>query len=217
MRLVIDAKSGQWVKATTEWERIIAKATTQAMHDVGRDAVQLGRQAIAGAGFSSRFQQSLKVKFFPSGGKPVLNPVAWIHTTINFADVFEFGAQIPGRPYLWLPLPNVPPGKNGPHMTPREYVDSVGPLVTIRRPNGTPMLGARIGGESPIRRAFKKLSGRKRAAGSTRARVVPLFVAVRQVTIPKKFDVLAQTERAFEELPDLYTKHLEPYIDPNGP
>ncbi len=213
MRIVTKADAGQWLKATTEYERIIATAATKAMRDVGRDAVQKGRASIAAGGFSSKFQRTLKVINKPPSGY-VLNPSAYVHSTINYADIFETGRTITGSPYLWLPLPAVPPGKFREHMTPREYIRNVGKLVFMRRPNGLPMLGRVVARRSASARKFglfpTKGRQRKGATGGA-TETIPMFVAVSSITIPKKFDVHGAIEQAFKGLDDAYKKHLEPY------
>jgi Family of unknown function (DUF6441) len=212
VRIVTKAPAGQWRKATTEYERIIAKAATLAMRDVGKDAVARGRAAIAQAGFSPSFQRTLRVINKPPSGF-VLNPAAYVHSTLNYADVFETGKTITGHPYLWLPLPNVPPTKGRQHMTPSQYVRLVGPLVTIRRPGRLPMLGAVVEtGGKPTRRRLRQ-TFLKGAFGEKRRRTttIPLFIAVSSITIPKKFDVKGAVQKASDELAEFYKKRLEPY------
>jgi hypothetical protein len=214
MRIVTKADAGQWLKATTEYERIMAKAATLAMRDVGKNAVAKGRAAIAQAGFSQSFQRTLRVINKPSSGY-VLNPAAYVHSTLNYADVFETGKTITGHPFLWLPLPNVPPTKGRQHMTPAQYVQNVGPLVTMRRPGGLPMLGARLetGFSRPTLRKLRRTQARRVTIGEARRSftLVPMFVAVSSITIPKKFDVKGAVEAAFGGLDESYKKNLEIY------
>jgi hypothetical protein len=217
VRIVIKADGGQVVKATTEMERIIAKAATQAMRDVGKLAINNGRDIMATAGFSSKFQKSLRVINRPASGY-VLNPSEYVHSTINYSDIFETGKTITGSPFLWLPLPNVPPSADRAHMTPSQYVRQVGPLVTMRRPGHLPMLGAVVEqGGKPTRRRLRQTFlkgafGEKRRATVT----IPLFVGVPSVTIPKKFDLKGAWQDAFDHLDEFYAQRLEPYKDPNG-
>jgi hypothetical protein len=212
VRIVTKADAGQWLKATTQYERIMAKAATQAMRDVGKEAVRKGRESIAAAGFSSKFQRTLRAINRPASGY-VLNPSVYIHTTINYADIFETGKTITGSPFLWLPLPAVPPYQGRPHMTPSQYVRIVGPLVTMRRPGGLPMLGAVVeqGGKPTrgrLRKTFLKTAfGEKRRPTVT----IPLFVGVPSVSIPKKFDVKGAVQDSFDDLDKFYAEHLEAY------
>lgn len=214
MKIVTKADAGQWLKATNAYESIMAKAATLGMRDVGKEAIKKGRDSIAAAGFSSKFQSTLKVINKPASGY-VLNPSAYVHTTINYADVFETGKTITGSPFLWLPLPSVPPIGGRPHMTPKQYIRNVGPLVTMRRPNGLPMLGAVVKGltkAQPFGRFATRARLRKGVGGKgATTQTVPLFVAVPSISIPKKFDVRGAVDEAFREFQDLYIQHLEPY------
>lgn len=219
MKFSTQAPAGQWIKATTAYEAVMAKAVTAAMRDVGKDAVRGGRASIAAAGFSGRWQRSLRMKMQPPTGD-VLNPAVYIHSTINYSDVFETGAVIKGQPYLWLPLPAVPPGKNRPHMTPAEYVRNVGPLVTMRRRGKTPMLGAVIRTSSKQQPWGAFASRANLRAGRFRGmrsrgtlQTIPLFVGVPSVTIEKKFDVKGACESAFKNLDNYYAQHMaeKPY------
>jgi hypothetical protein len=203
---------GQWVKATDLYQAIMAKALTGAMHDVGKLGRDRGRAAIEAAGFSGKFANSLVVKF-PSGDS--LNPTAYIHSTINYADVFEHGATIVGKPFIWLPLPTVPAGHGRPHLTPRQYVQEVGPLITMHRAGKPPMLGARIQTgrlpPQPFGRFVSRARLKRGISGRGQFQTIPLFVGVPAVSIPKKFDVHAAVEDAFSHLDDFYRRQFQNY------
>lgn len=227
MRIVTKADSGQWLKATNTYEQIMAKAATKAMRATGKLAEQKGRQAIGAAGFTSNVQRTLRALNKPPSGY-VLNPTVWLHSTVNYLDVFETGRTITGSPYLWLPLPNVPPNVGSgtkfgglisrPHMTPRQYIAKIGPLITIKGKNGLPMLAAVIKKRSstkgrPSRKTLGKTATQTRffAQDKVVTETIPMFFAVSSVTIPKKFDVHAATEEAFKSLQDFYKQNLEAY------
>jgi hypothetical protein len=213
VRIVTKADAGQWLKATNEYERIIAKAATQAMRDVGKLAVKNGRAVMAEAGFSGKFQRTLRAINRPASGY-VLNPSEYVHSTINYSDIFETGKTITGSPFLWLPLPNVPRSAERAHMTPSQFVRFVGPLVTMRRPGRLPMLGARVetGGRPTLKRLRRTQTHRvnlgERAPASV---VIPMFVCVPSVTIPPKFDLKKAWQEAFDHLDEFYAARLEPY------
>lgn len=222
MRLVPRADVGQWVKATTAYEKIIAKANTQAMRDVGREGIKGGRAAIGAAGFSSFVQRSLRAINKPPSGY-VLNPSVYVHSLINYLDIFETGKTIVGSPLIWLPLPNVPPmpgsglkfggivGRE--HMTPSQYVRLVGPLVKIKNPDGNPLLGAEVEEGGRVSRLRLRRTFLKGAFGEKRKRthIVPLYVGVPSVTIPKKFDVDGALKDSAKKLGEFYKKRVEPY------
>lgn len=223
MKLVARADAGQWVKASTEYERIIAKGATQAMRKVGKLAVGAGRQAIAAAGFTANVQHTLRAINKPKQGF-VMNPSVYIHTTVNYLDVFETGKTIVGSPYLWLPLPNVPPNPGSgvqfgglvgrPHMTPRQYIAKVGPLITMHRPGKPPMLGAVVEGPStkPGRARLRRTFLKQRFGEKTRpTHIVPMFVGVHSITISKKFDVKQAIEDQAQNIADAYNETVETY------
>jgi len=215
MNLKFNVPPGQWIKATDLYQALMAKALTGAMRDVGKLGRERGRQAITAAGFSNKFANSLVAKL---PAKDTLTPTAYIHTTINYADVFETGAIITGKPYLWLPLPTVPAGPGRPHMTPKQYVENVGPLVTMHRAGKPPMLGARVAISAPRPQPFGRFVSRRilrrgiSMRGATQpTQVIPLFVGVPAVNIPKKFDVHAAVVDAFGHLDDFYRRQFPGY------
>lgn len=215
MKFVTKADAGQWIRATSEYERIIAKAATAAIRAVGREGRDDGRRSIADAGFSRRWQRSLVVKNIPPGG-PVLNPQAYIHTTINYADIFETGGDIHGDPILWLPLPSVPSIGGREHMTVAQYFKTIGPLIKLKRPAGkAPILAAiiRRGVKAQPFGQFATRGQLKRgtAAKSGGLQAIPMFVGVESVHIPKQWDVTRAIELAAEKIPERYLENLEKY------
>ncbi len=224
MRLVLKAaEPGAWEKATNEYERIMAKGATQAFRKLSRVVELAARQAVGAAGFTSNVQRTIQTLNKPPSGY-VLNPSIWLHSTVNYLDVFETGRTITGSPYLWLPLPNVPPNTGSgvkfggligrPHMTPSQYIRKVGPLITMRRPNGLPMLGAVVEGPDtrPSRARLRRTFLKRRFGEKTRpTHVVPRFIAVTSVTIPKKFDTERAVDAAVQGVEKIYNGVVEPY------
>lgn len=216
MRVRFDAPAGQWLKATDAYEKIIANAITKAMRTVAKKAKSLGDDQIKAAGFKNRKWQ-LSVINYPKRGTSLL-PEAWIHSKVNFQDVFQKGADISGSPLLWLPLPSVPewPGDPTRQMSPKKFVQTFGEvLVTIRRPGKPPLLGQRV-------KIAKKAQpfGRFAARGQLRrglnaktgqVTMIPLFVGVPAASISKKFDVEPAIKRAFNDLPKEYLLNLAKY------
>src|SRR5512146_2678889 len=146
MRIKFNAKGGQWLQATTEAERVSATALTKAMREVGKRAATAANKEIHSAGFASR-KWELRPKNYPTSGIS-LSPEVWLHSRINFEDIFEEGGTVHGNPWLWLPLPSVPkwPGDTTRQMSPKKYTETIGPLVTIRRKGKPPLLGAAVTG-----------------------------------------------------------------------
>src|SRR6476646_11057850 len=123
---------------TKEIQRPIAKAATAAVREAGEIAKRDGRASIAASGFSRKWQNALRVNIYPPQGDS-LRLAAFIYHKIRYAGVFEEGAVISGQPLLWLPLPTVPLRRGRP-MTPSQYARSIGPLVSVQRPGGPPLL-----------------------------------------------------------------------------
>jgi hypothetical protein len=220
MKMRVQSVSGDWVSMPGRFEAAIAKAATGAMHDVGKIAQTEARANIAAAGFGSAWQKSIKIINYPKRGIS-LNPEVWFHSSINFSDVFEFGKTISGGTGLvWLPLPSVPmwptnsSGYPPRQMSPKKFIELVGPLRTMSRPGKPPMLGLVVRGVAGKAQPFGRFvssrslkSGAKRKTGGVE--VIPMFVGVSSVTLKKRFDVYAQVKKAVDLLPELYIKNLE--------
>ncbi len=227
MRIVTKGEAGQWIKATNTYEKIMARAATKGMRATGKLAEKQARAAVAAAGFTTNVQRTIRALNKPPSGY-VLNPAVWLHSTVNYLDVFETGRTITGALFLWLPLPNVPPNVGSgtkfggligrPHMTPSQYIRKVGRLITIRGRGGLPLLAAVIEKRvsrkrQPSRRILSRSAVQTRffAGDRIETEVVPMFFAVSTVHIPKKFDIHAATEDAFKHLDDFYAENLDAY------
>lgn len=144
LRLTLSAVAGSFYKAITEGEKPIARAATAAVRDAAEFAKAGGRASIATAGFSRKWQNELRVKIYPPG-RDSLRAAALIYHKVSYAQVFEKGAVIHGKPLLWLPLPNAPFGAGGRRIPAAKFQQQVGiPLYTIRRQGKPPMLGANV-------------------------------------------------------------------------
>lgn len=210
MKIAFKADGQAFAKATDDVEKVMAKGLTAAMKEVGKRAADAANNNIHAAGFASR-KWEMRAKNFPASGDTLL-PEVWLHSQVNFLDVFTEGRHIQGNPLLWLPLPSVPPWPGDPtrQMSPRKYVESVGPLVTMKRPGKSPLLGAPVAGRlkpQPFGRFVTKARLRKGQLGGSKITIVPLFVGVPAVTIEKRFDVEEAVRRATEEFQGLYVQN----------
>lgn len=214
MKFVIKAPAGQAADSAIEGAKLMATALTNAMREVGKIALTKGKASIADSGLGSRWVRSLKLLMRPKSGVS-FDPSAYVHSTINFSDIFEHGGTIVGQPLLWLPLDNVPK-INGRQLTPKQYVRKFGPLRTIRRKGRAPMLGAAVRvNVKPGKRVSKRaLSGTisKRATSV----IVPLYVGVPSVTLLKRFDVHGAAKEAFEQFGDIYKQKMDELIKANN-
>lgn len=163
-------------------------ASLGAMRDVTDEAVKGGRASIAAAGFSSRWQQGLQGKVFPNSG---VDPAGFVFHKIGYAGVFQEGAQIAGKPLLWLPTSEAPQGERGRAMSARQYARRVGPLVSVNRPGKPPMLFPK-----------ERKGQRNRVAR-------PLYIGIPTVNIRKRFDVVSAIEKAADRFGEFFDKHLK--------
>jgi hypothetical protein len=220
VRIKYTAAPDQFRKSAERIRRTIAVAATGAINDAGVRIKIEGRENIAAAGFSKRWQNTFRVNLYPDKGRAVsLHPALLAYHKIPYAGIFESGGVIAGSPLLWLPLPNVPTTLRGRHMTPANYIRLIGPLHTIYRAGKAPLLagylpaGSRGGGGSKI--TVKGLEAGARAARSSRRGAagprlisVPLFFGVNKVTLQKQFNLKPIFDRAAASLESLYAANL---------
>lgn len=196
-KFIYQTISGQWDKAIKDKNEPISRAATIAVRDVSDDVKTRGRADIAGAGFSKKWQNALRVDSYPRKGENSVNAAAFIYHKIPYAGVFEDGATIRGKPYLWLTVSNAPKkiGKN--RMTPKLYTQKVGELNYAKVAGKAPMLTAqlRMSRAKARRKDYPKLSlaalrkGRSGGGATGVIKSVPVFVGVPQVRIPKRFNI----------------------------
>jgi hypothetical protein len=216
-QLVFAALTGHFDKAFAEMQKPIAVACTGAINDAKNYAVTKGRANIASAGFSSKWQNTLRGNVYPRRGVS-LDPATLVYHKIPYSAVFEDGMTIPGKPLLWLPLPGVPNSVFGKHMSPANYVRQVGPLHTIYVPGKAPMLAGWIlgGVRGPGKVTVAKLVAGSRAAknirpGAPQGRLVsiPLFYGISSVDIQKKFNLAPIFVEAKDQLGKFYLANLK--------
>ena len=115
MAIKVTADIPAWLQAMRNKEKPVAEAAVMALRETAANAVQQGRKDIAGAGrFGTTFQEGLRYRVTGAneGGTPSLNARATIYHSYGYAEVFEYGATISGKPLLWIPTtPGAPPPK----------------------------------------------------------------------------------------------------------
>jgi Family of unknown function (DUF6441) len=190
-----------WSKSIAAEQARMTRAATAAIHAAGEQGKGAGRASIAGAGFSAKWQNALRVKYYPPSGDS-LSPAAFIYHKIDYANVFEEGATIAGKPYLWIAISGaVPPssGRSDHPMTPAEYQERIGPLVAVEVAGRPPMLFDKYV------RVGDRRSRRAQRAGDQRK---PLYVGVPAVDIAKRFDIAGAAKHAADDLPQLYEQAM---------
>ena len=181
-----------------------AKSATEAMDRVGNEIKIRGRTNIAAAGFGKRWQNALRVQRYPRRGDSI-NPALWIFHNIPYAEVFESGARIRGKPLLWLPLPSAPKTAGGKRMTPKNYISHIGPLFRVDRAGKPPLLFGKFSGRGAGRSIAKRSTRGLRAGGSS---AVPIFVGVTTVSIRKRFSLRQIFKMAASHLARYYASNV---------
>jgi hypothetical protein len=209
MKLIVTTKDD----GKQDAKRAIARmqsASVFAVTQTVEDAKSRGRASIAAGGFSAKWQNALRSRVYPNANKP-LSPAGIVWHKIRYANVFEQGATIRGKPLLWLPLPTVPLGGRGSHpLTPAQYRDRIGELRSVNRPGKAPLLIGRGSREGITRASATSVRVRKRAvkAGSILGQWVPLYVGVPSSNVPKRFDLRGAVRLATERIDDYYKQAM---------
>lgn len=207
---------GKFAANIQKMQEPIAFAGTMAFRDGAKMVERIGRGEIARAGFSRRWQTGFRVFGFPRRQFSLDPAIKGIHT-IGYANVFERGAHIVGKPLLWIPLPTAPAKVAGKRTTVKALWDAVGGLHLIERPGKAPLLAGRAtrapsAGRS-VSLAVLRTGNRRagtRAASGRRQRVVsvPLFVGIRAARIASRFDVSRAYDVARRQLGQLYIQRM---------
>jgi hypothetical protein len=141
-----------------------------------------------------------------------LNAAALIYIRSTYAGIFEDGGRIKGvrRPWLWLPLDSTPKFIGKKKITPELYAANIGPYKRIDRPGKPPLLVAFIRGtESRLQKDVSRTQLKRGLLGKgKKTRMVPIFVGVRSVTIPKKWNIRKSAQEAVALMPGIYTQIL---------
>lgn len=220
-RLVLQDVTKEVEASILAMSRPVAQATTASVRLAGENAKNAGRADIAAAGFSAKWQNALRVVYFPKGGQEAgvsLDAAAFIFHKIAYAGVFETGAHIVGRPMLWIPLKTTPLKGIGRGRTTPEMLRKKGlKLFQIKRPGHDPLLAAKLPAFDPSARRKQRLSisrvrgailGKGKAQGAA-TQAIPLFVGKTSVTIKKKFDIAGAVSRERGLLPVYYVQNLK--------
>jgi Family of unknown function (DUF6441) len=170
----------RWLQMIRDKQRPVATAAVAALREAAADAVQEGRQNIAGAGrFGPKWQQGLQylTQGAVEGGEPSLQAKAIIFHKFGMAGVFEHGATIEGKPLLWLPTtPGGPPASR----------------------SGKKLVSATVRGQPVLFDANDRDRHRK-----------PLYVGVPSVRIPKKWRITEIVKQHAKQLGQLFLKHFK--------
>ncbi|NEI52719.1 hypothetical protein GR217_34435 [Rhizobium leguminosarum] len=216
MKIVYAALKGEFEAALKAKYQPLAEAGSAAMIETANTIKTEARRDIASAGFSKRWQNALRVDVYPKRGVS-LNAAALVYHKIPYADVFETGATIRGKPRLWLPLKTTPKRIGRNTMTAERYMKEIGPLRMIKRPGKKPLLaGEMTATKAQIRSGLfgkvtlsrlRKGSGKVETKATGRT-MVPLFVGVDSVKIRDRLSIREITKRAADRLGEIYLSEV---------
>lgn len=211
LKLIVASIEGKFDAAVRDIYKPIAEAGAAAIRQAGDDVKRDARASIASAGFGAKWQNALRVDVYPKRGSSA-RAAAHIYHKIPYAEVFERGVTIRGKPMLWIPMSHTPKRANGARLTAAAYVRTIGPLVSFNRPGKPPMLAGQIkasakGTITPAKlRSGKKLAAKKGGAG---VRLIPLYTGVSTVMIRRRFGIYAAIARARAKLASYYLANLK--------
>lgn len=168
------------VEMMRDRQRAVATAAVEALREVATDAVEEGRDNIAGSGgFGPKWQQGLRRRIVDAsdGGEPSLQAKAIIFHKSGLAGVFEHGATIEGHPLLWIPTEQGAPRASR---------------------SGKKLVSATIRGQPVLFDANDPDRHRR-----------PLYVGVKSVRIPKKWRIIEIVKENAARLGALFLKHYK--------
>lgn len=221
LKLVYQAAIGQYEKAMSEIRTEIATAATASFRELGETIKKNGRANIGAAGFSQKWQNALRVTVYPANGKKSVSPAIYITHNIRYAEIFEKGGSIAGKPLLWLPLSNMKAKLGTRRATPRNITREMGNILfrikntnllafKYYAPKGQGSLLVKDVSRAMLRSAVRTTrNSRRKAKPGMTLTTVPVFHGVSSVKIKKRFDLLTGFKRDAALFPALYLKNFK--------
>ena len=218
VRVRYQTKDGEFEEKIVANYLTIEEAATAAARTAGDIIKAGGRASIAAAGFSTRWQNALRVEVFPRRGVVSAKPAVFVKHNIDYAGVFEEPTTIKGDPWLWIPLRHTPRKAYGEKLDP-ENLELFGIKLFKMKGTNPPLLAASVRmterraatgkiSLSLLRRGATKTTARGNKRRGT-VRAIPLFVGKKQVNLTKRFGIYTIVENAAAQLPSLYAAHLK--------
>lgn len=177
---------GEFDEGMRELYRPMAVAAKSAMKQTADVIKVKGRAQIAVAGFKRPYQTAFRADVYPRGSKPSVNAAAVAYHKVDFSEVFETGARIGGKPYLWVPIKDKRTRVGRKQLRLKDFLARGERLVMVKRAGKPPLLmGRPLSGMPRPRRAADRDTYERYQAGG----LVPLFVGLSVVDIDKKLSI----------------------------
>ncbi len=214
---------GRYAAGISDLQKPLAKAITGAFREGAKLIQAQGRAAISASGLGARFARQFRVFAFPRRQFSLEPRIkgwharGWKGSPLGFyANIFARGGTIHGKPLLWIPLPTAPAKIAGQRTTPALYVANIGPLHSIRRAGGRPLLAGeslrpvlgRRATVAQLRTGARNAQARRAGGRGRRVVAVPMFVGVSSVRIDKRVDIDGIFKRTEQLLPRLFEERL---------
>ncbi|HMF50550.1 MAG TPA: DUF6441 family protein [Candidatus Saccharimonadales bacterium] len=182
----------------------VKKASTAAFREGGDNIKKAARANIASGGFSSRWQNAMRVNVYPKTGDSG-SPKILAYHKIKYAGQFEDPGPVRGHPLLWLPIEqNLPGGK---HWSPSLFTRMIGPLRGGRH-GSRPILFGQVsvgGGGKKVLRLTRKGARAKPAQKAW----LPVFIGVSSVNNSKRLDITSVVEAEAGDLAHIFSTKWE--------
>lgn len=207
-QIIYDAAIGTFQKNLDDSYNVMLKASSAAVRDAGSATQKAVKANLAAGGFPSRWQNTVKATYRPAGTPTSVH----IYSTINFLSVFQNGARISGKPYLWLPLPDIPQKVGSSPMRPALFIAKYGPLKSARH-SSVPLLLGQIAVPDSGRIGKKTIAKFRRARGAKNVAWVPVFVGISTVQLRKRLNYTAILRAGQQFLLERYNEYVEKFAN----
>lgn len=199
--------SDDYVAALKRDHDRVARTATETFRTAATMIKQAGRASIAAGGFSSRWQNALRVGVFPKTGISG-SPAISVNHKIRYAGQFEDPQPVLGRPLLWLPIEaNLPGGKR---WTPAMFTRTIGPLRGGRHGTRPVLFGqVSVGRGGKVSKYPKSLKAVRSYNKNTAREWLPVFVGVGSVSDPKRFDIAGAVQSVSADIANIYAGKWE--------
>lgn len=211
MKFKFDHSSGAFQKNMKAIDRPIGTAARAAVKEALQDALTHSKADVLSSGLGQRWAKSFKTKFYKNDG---IGAAGIVYSRINYGVVFERGAEVKGKPKLWIPLHTTPKKIGGKRLTAKVFSQQIGHLFKVKI-GGREFLAAKIAvskkaaaGPLPVMSATM-LKNRAKPKPGQRTRLIPMFVAAASITIRKRLNIAGIAQKAAAKLPRFFANAIK--------
>lgn len=209
VKIKYSTPAGVFEKAFYGSSQKIIEAAHDAIAEAGSVIKTKARSDIISSGLGQGFVNALRVDIYPKQRKSI-NASAHVYHKIPYAGVFEEGATIRGRPFLWIPMSLTPKKIGRERMTAQLFEQRIAPLDFVKQPGHRPLLVAKMKAGRSKTVSKITLPRLRAAANSTDGPFisVPLFVGINTVNVRKRLNIGKIVRNARDSLVQLYAKNI---------